>query len=494
MFTLQFGITNKQRNSTFVPPLSITTNVLLKEQTSIIRPVFKISVEENGMMSASEIFGYNYCYCPEFKRYYFISDIQSYTAVIFYISCEVDVLATFREDILKTPVFVRYAQSQFNASLADNRLPMGCTSQQYTVSSDNGFGDEEGCFILTIASSDATGETGAAQSYVLTKSEIATVASSLYSQGFFDEVVKYLTNPLDAIISCTWVPISPSRAASGGSIPITIAGYPVGSGAPAERYISGEQNIEPHVEYRSITYDSEGNAKVNYSDYRNIEPYSQYSLWLPGVGLQSISMDTLIGKGDSIPSITIEYVCSPCTGDITYNICRGNDAEESGDFGSTVLTISGNFGVNVPVAQKNSGFGAIASNVASLAGDIAMTTAEFASGNMLSGIVGLADGISKAVSTKTRVAGSLGGWASSEDMYTKYKAITRVYDISDTPSRIAETIGRPLFANKILGELKGLVQCTGGYVKTWATEEEHQMISQYINTSSNYIYGGIIIE
>ena len=84
MFTLQFAQTTKARNSTFVPPVSgATTQVLLREETSIVKPTFRIRLEYEGMVSAADLFQYNYCYCPEFKRYYFITDIVSYTAIIF---------------------------------------------------------------------------------------------------------------------------------------------------------------------------------------------------------------------------------------------------------------------------------------------------------------------------------------------------------------------------------------------------------------------------
>ena len=124
-FTIKIGKTTKARNSTRVPPLSNSVQVLLKDTTSVVNPVFQLRMGVNGApASITEISKYNYCYCENFKRYYFIVDIQAETATVANIFCECDVLATFREDILETPCFAMYSQSKKNVFIEDPRLPM----------------------------------------------------------------------------------------------------------------------------------------------------------------------------------------------------------------------------------------------------------------------------------------------------------------------------------------------------------------------------------
>lgn len=43
---------------------------------------------------------YNYCYIPQFERYYFIRDIRVARNDLFYVSLEVDVLMSFKSEIL----------------------------------------------------------------------------------------------------------------------------------------------------------------------------------------------------------------------------------------------------------------------------------------------------------------------------------------------------------------------------------------------------------
>ena len=502
MFTLQFGQTNKARNSTYVPPVSgSVTNVLLRENTSVVNPTFRMRLEHEGMSSAAELFQYNYCYCPEFKRYYFITNITSYTAVIFDIECICDVLATFRDDILSTRAFIMYAQNGYNSSLPDSRLPRSCMSDQHLVQNIAAFTDDEGCYCLTLASPSATGETGCAQSYILSSAEMSAVAEKLYSTDFFEKLIEQITNPLDAVISCIWTPIKRVRASAGLSEEIKIGDFPLGSGAVASKTISGEINIEPYVKYYSEITLPSGAKEYSYADYRNIEPFAEYSIWLPGVGLAQIPMHALMGRGKQPPSFTLEFSASPCTGDVTYNICRGLDADSAGDLGSTVEIITGNFGVQIPVAQRNTGYMSAIGNTGLAVGSAVVGVAATMASKNLMALGAIASTISHGAeamvevnTTATRLAGTLGGWANTEDMYTQILTITRNFDISDSPSNIRDVAGLPVFQAKLLGSMRGLVKCTGAYVKTWATEQEHNMIAQYVNSSTNFIFGGLIIE
>lgn len=56
----------------------------LRDATNIINPVILIELNEIG--------NYNYCYIPNFNRYYFITDITVIRTGLFAISLMVDVL------------------------------------------------------------------------------------------------------------------------------------------------------------------------------------------------------------------------------------------------------------------------------------------------------------------------------------------------------------------------------------------------------------------
>lgn len=503
MFTVQFAQTDKARNSTQIPPISgATCEVLLREETSVVKPVFRMRCDHDGMVVPEDLFGYNYCYCSSFKRYYFIVDIVSITATIFDIFCECDVLATFREDILNTDAFIMYAESRYNSMLPDSRLPISDRSQLTTVTIPFTVCDDDGSFVLTLASENSNGETGCAQSYVMNKSQIASAANNLFSTNFLDQVIKYFTNPLDAVISCKWTPIK-TALASDSSGSITVAGYPIGSGATARKTVSGMINCTPYVPYKSTVWNPITNSyEYSWADYRNCEPYTEYTMWLPGVGTIQIPMINIIGNGSEEPKFILYYVASPCTGDITYIISRVNQA--SGGTGLTehpVLTVKGNFGIDIPVATANRGYVAGLGNMAVAAGEMVVAAMAAEAGApmaamraKISAVESAGSGVIKAMTTRTAVSGTLGGWSSMEDMNSQISIYTNVFSISDSPSNITKTAGRPLFQTHKLSEMSGLVKCTGAYVETWATEQEHQMIAQYVNSSTNFIFGGLIVE
>lgn len=88
------------------------SDVLLKRDTSILRPVLVIN-------SAQDIYTYNYMYISEFGRYYFIDDIRSVHDNIWEISAHVDVLETYKAEILSNTAVLRRQEKKFNLYLDD---------------------------------------------------------------------------------------------------------------------------------------------------------------------------------------------------------------------------------------------------------------------------------------------------------------------------------------------------------------------------------------
>lgn len=62
---------------------------------------------------SSDIMRFNYCYIPEFQRYYSVRSINVYREGLYDVSLEVDVLMSFRNHILKLECIVdKQAQSR----------------------------------------------------------------------------------------------------------------------------------------------------------------------------------------------------------------------------------------------------------------------------------------------------------------------------------------------------------------------------------------------
>lgn len=115
----------------------------LRDATNIINPI--ILVELN------EISNYNYCYIPNFNRYYFITDITVIRTGLYAISLLVDVLESFKTDIKNLSVILLNTQN----SGVNNYLPSpvfrnNVKSKTDIINFPNGLNDS-GEFILITA-------------------------------------------------------------------------------------------------------------------------------------------------------------------------------------------------------------------------------------------------------------------------------------------------------------------------------------------------------
>ena len=70
----------------------------LRGESSVINPSF--------LIEHSNPSGFNYCYISDFGRYYFITNITSVRTGIWRIDCSVDVLMSFKTQILNLDVIV----------------------------------------------------------------------------------------------------------------------------------------------------------------------------------------------------------------------------------------------------------------------------------------------------------------------------------------------------------------------------------------------------
>ena len=68
----------------------------------------------------SQILSANYMYIPLFNRYYFITDISSVANHLWRITSNVDVLMSYKNQILETNAFVARNQNEFNKDIIDN--------------------------------------------------------------------------------------------------------------------------------------------------------------------------------------------------------------------------------------------------------------------------------------------------------------------------------------------------------------------------------------
>lgn len=332
MFTIHLIKFSKKRNSTAIPVLEgasanekkTYTNCLIRTSASVSTPV--IDIEE---IANSNLYQYNYAYIPEFNRYYFVDDI-SYNIPFWTISLTVDVLASFRDDILDSREYVLRSASNYDSDLPDSFYPTlpsmsGTFQTQNYVSNtvkryDSRDGEwwdaiffnvtaENGAIVVGIVSSSTTGVTYYAfnvrsfnnfLSYVfnLVPSNMPSVDSGI-AQALF--------NPIQYITTVRWFPTLPLITNTGGSrTTVNIGGEVVTLDPLDVCYVLNGKNVEDFKFSLSLPNHPD---VANYS-YRNLSPYAQYNLYFQPFG--DIPLDSYKIYGS--PGIEIKWSMDYTTG------------------------------------------------------------------------------------------------------------------------------------------------------------------------------------
>ena len=122
----------------------ITMVGTLRAQSSVMAPTF--TVQDTAVV------GYNYCYIPDFGRYYYINGINALRLNLFELSLGIDVLMTYAEAIRSNAAIVDKVQPQYAAMpyINDGSFVSTNKMEQTVINFSNGFNDA-GEFILITA-------------------------------------------------------------------------------------------------------------------------------------------------------------------------------------------------------------------------------------------------------------------------------------------------------------------------------------------------------
>ena len=121
---------------------SLEVSGTLRNECSVVTPVIQIQTTQN-------LSTYNYCYIPEFHRYYYINEIRSIVNGVFEISLKCDVLMTYKQGILASRGVVSRQQNNVNLYLDDPKLPI--YSNTFTVTKNFPSGLTGESYVLVVA-------------------------------------------------------------------------------------------------------------------------------------------------------------------------------------------------------------------------------------------------------------------------------------------------------------------------------------------------------
>lgn len=477
--TIYAGVVSKRRNSTLVPSLSTAFNVVLKTPTSLHTPTFTIN---------AATFPYNYLKWDD--RYYFVTDVTSLHYGLFEVSAVVDVLATYRSQILASTQFVSYSSLHGAEWLPDTRIPITKNAIIAKRTANLDFASTTGAYVLSVV-----GQTGV-DTYTVSRNAIASIIADLQdwcdtdvdalianidpsspetaiaSLAEINAQVGFLGNAYEVAVqcirSCHWVPFSRTLI----------------DGASGTIYL-GEYNT--HQTGNKIINRVTGNVDISlpwhFSDWRRAYSEKMY-LYLPFVGCTSLNVDELI----NLSSIDIKYSISAGDGQVCYEVKAGDHI---------IGTFGGNCKMEVPIGI----------NQASSYGDIVTTLLQGAEKTVASGVhtaelagqlnvTGSASGTVQtafnafnamynttnvAMSTNLSTIGGIGGGAGA-GLDLEAAIISVANDTVIEPSVMTATMGQPTMKPVQLGSLHGYCQCANAHVAAPAELQELNEIDAYLNS------------
>lgn len=91
-----------------------TIDLTLYLDTNVLNPVFKVKTFNNSG---------NYLYVPTLNRYYYINNYTLSNQCV-YLHCSVDVLMSYKKDILNTTCLISRSENDYNDNIVDTLAPI----------------------------------------------------------------------------------------------------------------------------------------------------------------------------------------------------------------------------------------------------------------------------------------------------------------------------------------------------------------------------------
>lgn len=442
---------NKRKNSTKRPTGGSARNVVLLDDVSLYSPVFECNYWD-----------YNDNYCKWAGRYYYVVDVVSKNRDIFSVHCEIDPMATWKDDIMGTNAFVTFSTSSYDIGIPDYRLSSDPTTitKSTQVEVFPGLGEE---FVISYVGTSSAPTVG------LSYSNLEGLQGAMMS----NQCIKTITKWADGIITGSsesanaWNIVPSLLGSTSNSVTRCIFTPKFHSIGTKSIILAGGYNPNIGGDVPSHSYSETYSVKIPWAfgagDFRNRAQFTSMTIYLPGYGFLALNADNYQGQS----SISVQATLDSYVGEITYLVG-----------GKAKATCS----ISYPVQVGTSQVGNIPNAVAGVGQAVAGAMSE----NPVGVGMGAYNAVRSFMATDASSIGSAGG-SSAFYCHTKITLVLMAHNTNVEPSSVAGTIGRPLNAVRNIGSLSGYVQTADAEVQTSAPDEYKTVINDSLN-------GGMYIE
>lgn len=443
---------NKRKNSTKRPAGGSERDVVLLDDVSLYSPVFQCNYWD-----------YNDNYCKWAGRYYYVVDVVCKRHDLFDVHCEIDPLATWKDDIKGTNAFVTFSTSDYDIGIPDYRLssdPLTIVKTAQTAV----FPDLKEAYVVTYIGTDSCPCVG------ISEEQLKTLQGKMMSDKFVETcrdwykklvktgetdglitsnlVASLIGNTSNTVTSCIYMPKFYGH--KGQSI-VLAGGFWTG--------------LVGKIPYHSLneTYNINIPWAFPIGDFRNRAQFTSMAVYLPGYGFIALNADNYQGES----SISVQATLDSFTGEITYLV----DGKAKG-------TCTTGYPVQVGTSQKGNVIGAVSG--------VAQAAQSAYIGNVAGAIGSGFNAVRSAIGVDPSSVGSMGG-STAFNAHKNIVVLIMSHNTNVDPSSVGSTIGRPLNAVRNIGSLSGYVQTADAEVQTSAPDEYKTIMNDSLN-------GGMFIE
>lgn len=471
---------NKRINSTKLPTLEdllISGEVVLKQATSVDKPIFIMACGADDMSKA------RICNYVEFQgNYFWITSIVQLNNTHIEISCEVDVLATFKTEILQTKAYVLYSDSAGRTDLIDNRnvRTINWKYRKTVREKVSMFTKGESCYIVEVINGYPSTKLSTSTFYLMASSQMEALMSSLYgSNDFFDNIIKSIQNPSNLMVKAIWYPFGIGEfqgAFTGQEETVRVGNYEAGANGYRIQNIDFSSTAELiHIDLSGILQDN----------YAYDESNCTLKCTLPFYGMIELPVSTTLKAGtrEFFIRITLDIL----SGTLMYEILGS-----AGEAGYRTRVYKTSFGCTVPLGYQSYNPLQFIGAVTGAVGGVAAATMapEAVAGGMIASAAGFGtSNIISSVSSLQKDNGVIGTIGSRVDMGWANDITVEVLtaELSESVTAKKEVLGLPCCSTVELSTLTGYCQCSNASVSAIAMPEEITKINNYLN-------GGVYIE
>ena len=441
---------SKEHNSTKQPTGGTDVSCYLKDDTSLIRPVF---VLESGNFSVN--------YVQWGNRYYFVDDVVSIRNGAVELHCSVDALASWKTQIGSSSQYVVRSSSAYDEYIVDSMYPADVRTSIQTVEVDLGLDVNNTSYVLGVVNSESNASGGITY-YCMTAGMLSQLMGYMFGGNWLDapltevslELQKELVNPFQYIVSCMAFPFDvfdagfPTEMIKFGYWTSEMASYIIpGSGRYKNSFAGVQVPRHPQSNIRGA--------------YLNSAPFTRMSLSAYGFGTCALDPQDFVSN----TQLSLNLLVDKYTGTGKLRISNTGD-------GNTLFELNGQIGVPIQISQitqnlVNAGLSGVATAVSALAGNP----------------LGVASGITSAVQSlmpQIHTAGSVGSMVN----FIKKPILTMQFKNLVTVDN--EHLGRPLMQRRTINTLSGYMQIENPDVDIPATATEKDTIVNFMRSGFYY--------